>query len=186
MNYHNHVYNNSCYFFSRFQCICTCRENSKRTIGDHSLQAGVKMVFSLVCMCTKNRCAKVVWTQLNFVWFKWSSQPMPSTYYSYPICGILLCKYWTYFRVSSFKFVNGWCAGHVEHNKENGTKATTFQRRTHASQTSNLCSSNEPRERPPMLDISNKLHALVDEFVSNLSSKCDSLAHNVSAQAQAK
>lgn len=35
-----------------------------------------------------------------------------------------------------------------------------------------------------MLDISNKLHALVDEFVSNLSSECDSLAHNVSAQAR--
>lgn len=35
-----------------------------------------------------------------------------------------------------------------------------------------------------MRDISNKLHALVDEFVSNLSSECDSLAHNVSAQAR--
>lgn len=34
-----------------------------------------------------------------------------------------------------------------------------------------------------MLDISNNLHALVDEFVSNLSSECDSLAHTVSAQA---
>ena len=33
-----------------------------------------------------------------------------------------------------------------------------------------------------MLDISNKLHALVDEFVSNLSSECGSLANNVSAQ----
>lgn len=33
-----------------------------------------------------------------------------------------------------------------------------------------------------MLDISNKLHALVDEFVSNLSSECDILANNVSAQ----
>ena len=35
-----------------------------------------------------------------------------------------------------------------------------------------------------MLDISNKLHALVDEFVSTLSSECDSLAHNISGQAQ--
>ena len=35
-----------------------------------------------------------------------------------------------------------------------------------------------------MIDISNKLHALVDEFVSNLSSECNSLAHSVSAQAQ--
>ena len=34
-----------------------------------------------------------------------------------------------------------------------------------------------------MRDISNKLHALVDEFVSNLSSECDSLAHNISSQA---
>lgn len=34
-----------------------------------------------------------------------------------------------------------------------------------------------------MLDISNKLHALVDEFVSNLSSECDSLAHTFSSQA---
>lgn len=34
-----------------------------------------------------------------------------------------------------------------------------------------------------MLDISNKLHALVDEFVNNLSSECDNLANNVSAQA---
>ena len=35
-----------------------------------------------------------------------------------------------------------------------------------------------------MLDISNKLHALVDEFVSNLSSECNSLAHIVSSQGQ--
>jgi hypothetical protein len=33
-----------------------------------------------------------------------------------------------------------------------------------------------------MLDISNKLHAMVDEFVSNLSSQCDSLVNNVSGQ----
>lgn len=38
-------------------------------------------------------------------------------------------------------------------------------------------------ERPPLLDISNKLHAMVDEFVSNLTSKCDSLANNISSQA---
>ena len=34
-----------------------------------------------------------------------------------------------------------------------------------------------------MIDISNKLHALVDEFVSNLSSEYDSLAQSVSAEA---
>jgi len=33
-----------------------------------------------------------------------------------------------------------------------------------------------------MLDISNKLHAMVDQFVSSLSSECDILANNVSAQ----
>ena len=33
-----------------------------------------------------------------------------------------------------------------------------------------------------MLDISNKLHALVDEFVSHLSSECDSLANNALPQ----
>ena len=34
-----------------------------------------------------------------------------------------------------------------------------------------------------MRDISNKLHALVDEFVNNLSSECDSLANTISSQA---
>lgn len=34
-----------------------------------------------------------------------------------------------------------------------------------------------------MLDINNKLHALVDEFVSNLTSECDSLANNASTPA---
>ena len=34
-------------------------------------------------------------------------------------------------------------------------------------------------KRLPMNDISNKLHAMVDKFVSNLSSKCDSLATKV-------
>lgn len=33
-----------------------------------------------------------------------------------------------------------------------------------------------------MIDISNKLHAMVDEFVSNLSSKCVNLANNVSGE----
>ena len=34
-----------------------------------------------------------------------------------------------------------------------------------------------------MLDISNKLHAMVDEFVSNLSSECDSVANTISGAA---
>ena len=34
-----------------------------------------------------------------------------------------------------------------------------------------------------MININNKLHALVDEFVSNLTSECDSLPNNVSAEA---
>jgi hypothetical protein len=71
----------------------------------------------------------------------------------------------------------------VEQHKENVTKVTALPRRTQPSQSSKISPSNDPSERPPMLDISNKLHALVDEFVSNLSSECDSLANNVSAQA---
>lgn len=34
-----------------------------------------------------------------------------------------------------------------------------------------------------MLDISNRLHALVDKFVSNLSSECGSLTNNTSNEA---
>ena len=35
-----------------------------------------------------------------------------------------------------------------------------------------------------MMDISNKLHALVDKFVSNLTSECDTLANNICIQGQ--
>ena len=75
------------------------------------------------------------------------------------------------------------CWTHVSQHKENSAKVTAAPRRASASQTSKISSSTHPSERPPMLDISNKLHALVDEFVSNLSSVHDSLANNVSAQA---
>ena len=34
-----------------------------------------------------------------------------------------------------------------------------------------------------MLDISNKLHAMVDEFVSNLSSECGNLVNNIGSEA---
>ena len=68
-------------------------------------------------------------------------------------------------------------------HKENVKKGTALSCRTLASPTSKIFSSSDPSSRPPMLDISNKLHALVDEFVSILSSECDSLANNVSAQA---
>jgi hypothetical protein len=71
----------------------------------------------------------------------------------------------------------------VEQGKENDTKGSSLQHRTLVSHSSKVSSSNDPMDRPPMLDISNKLHALVDEFVSNLSSECDSLANTVSAQA---
>ena len=37
-----------------------------------------------------------------------------------------------------------------------------------------------------MFDISNKLHAMVDEFVSNLTSECDSLVNSVSSQGHKK
>jgi hypothetical protein len=56
-------------------------------------------------------------------------------------------------------------------------------RRTHTSSSSKFSSSPGLVERPPMLDISNKLHALVDEFVSNMSSEVDSLANTISAVA---
>jgi hypothetical protein len=56
-------------------------------------------------------------------------------------------------------------------------------RRAHVTSSSKIASSDNPLERQPMRDISNKLHALVDEFVSNLSSECDSLVNNISSQA---
>ena len=70
----------------------------------------------------------------------------------------------------------------VEQRKEVVSKESALSRRPLASQTSKISSPIVPSERPPMLDISNKLHALVDEFVSHLSSECDTLAHNVSSQ----
>lgn len=66
---------------------------------------------------------------------------------------------------------------------ENTDRVTSLPRRLHTPQSSNHLSSDGLVGRPPMVDISNKLHALVDEFVSNLSSECNSLAHNVSAEA---
>ena len=68
-------------------------------------------------------------------------------------------------------------------HKENVNKGTALSRRSLTLPTSKISSSSDPSSRPPMLDISNKLHALVDEFVSNLSSECDTLANNVSTQA---
>lgn len=49
---------------------------------------------------------------------------------------------------------------------------------------SKISSIDKALERAPMIDISNKLHAMVDEFVSNLSSECNSLANNISSQTQ--
>jgi hypothetical protein len=71
----------------------------------------------------------------------------------------------------------------MQQRSVNVSNVTPVPRRTLQSTSSKISSSNVPLERQPMLDISNKLHALVDEFVSNLSSECDSLTHNVSAQA---
>lgn len=76
--------------------------------------------------------------------------------------------------------INGWM--YVEQQKESASKLPTLSCRTLASQTSKSYKSNDHLDRPPMRDIKNKLHALVDEFVSNLSSECDSLANNVSSQ----
>lgn len=71
----------------------------------------------------------------------------------------------------------------MQQGKENVTMVSSVPHRTLVSHSSKVSSSNDPMDRPPMLDTSNKLHALVDEFVSNLSSECDLLANNVSAQA---
>lgn len=76
----------------------------------------------------------------------------------------------------------GWT--HVKLDNKNATSGSSLPRRTHASHASKISSSNAPSDRPTMLDISNKLHALVDEFVSHLSSVCDSLANNVSTTSQ--
>jgi hypothetical protein len=54
--------------------------------------------------------------------------------------------------------------------------------RTHATQSSKISSSDSPLERPPMLDINNNLHAMVDEFVSSLPSECDSVVNNIYGQ----
>ena len=72
----------------------------------------------------------------------------------------------------------------MEQQQEICPKVTAIPRRTISAQNSVVSSTNVPPERPPMLDISNKLHALVDEFVSNLSSECEVMANTVSAQAQ--
>lgn len=66
---------------------------------------------------------------------------------------------------------------------ENGSMFTALSRRTHMSKSSKISSLDGLVERPPMADISNKLHAMVDEFVSNLSSECDNLVNNVSGEA---
>ena len=66
--------------------------------------------------------------------------------------------------------------------KENTTHNKTPPAHTQATQSS-MKSPLDSAERPPMIEISNKLHAMVDEFVSNLSSECSSLANNISSQA---
>ena len=66
--------------------------------------------------------------------------------------------------------------------KENAAPLTALARRPHTPQSSKMSTLDGLVGRPPMIDISNKLHALVDEFVSNLSSECDSLANNVSGE----
>ena len=50
---------------------------------------------------------------------------------------------------------------------------------THSSK---LSSSDSALERRPLIEISNKLHAMVDEFVYNMSSECGTLAHNISSE----
>ena len=67
--------------------------------------------------------------------------------------------------------------------KENCSNVKTPPDRTQATRSSKLSSPESALERQPMIEISNKLHAMVDEFVSNMSSECDSLANNISSQA---
>ena len=67
--------------------------------------------------------------------------------------------------------------------KENVSHDKTPLARTQATLSSKVSSSDSVLERPPMIEISNKLHAMVDAFVSNMSSECDSLANNISTQA---
>lgn len=64
----------------------------------------------------------------------------------------------------------------VEQQSENVNQVTATPLRTLASQSSKISRTNGPLERPPMLDISNDLHALVDSHVSNLLLECDFLA----------
>ena len=75
------------------------------------------------------------------------------------------------------------CVKCVQQLKENISNGTTLPRKRQSSGASKISSSDTRLERPPMIDISNKLHAMADDFVLNLSSECNSLANNVSAQA---
>jgi hypothetical protein len=70
--------------------------------------------------------------------------------------------------------------------KENESNVSALPGRSHVSNTSKVSSSPDPVERPPMIDISNKLHAMVDEFVSNLTSECESVVFHVSARGHKK
>lgn len=72
---------------------------------------------------------------------------------------------------------------HVWNNTKIDSKGTTLPGRTVAAPISIVSPANVSPERPPILDISNKSHALGDEFVSNMYSECDSLANTVSAHA---
>ena len=76
-----------------------------------------------------------------------------------------------------------YCWDCMEQHIENVGHHGTHPGRAHATSLSKNASSDTPLERQPMRDISNKLHALVDEFVNNLSSECDSLANTISSQA---
>ena len=67
--------------------------------------------------------------------------------------------------------------------KKAGSNHVDEPRRSLAEQSSKIASSDSPKERQPMRDISNKLHAMVDEFVSNLSTECVTLAHKISTNA---
>jgi hypothetical protein len=67
--------------------------------------------------------------------------------------------------------------------KENSGSVKTPPGRLQAAHSSKVSSSASPLERRPLIEISNKLHAMVDEFVQNMTSECDILANNISTKA---
>ena len=109
--------------------------------------------------------------------------PSPNMHFCINISELNLC---IIFMSNVHYIVNGnsiVCWKCMRQFKENVSQDKTPNGRTQATPSSKMSSSNSALERPPMIEISNKLHAMVDAFVSNMSSECDSLANNISTKA---